>query len=178
MVDTVLDAATTRMAEVEAQIAEQRNAIMDASARLARLEAERADVAAWIEMWHRLAGTQGRPVAAEQNELLRTVDKSVKRKRPNNPDKSVVVDKALEIIRQQGEPMGRKALFNALAESGIVLEGTDPQMVLSTMLWRSKERIVRLVPFGYWPAGVEYPPATELKLQLETAAESLAPPPR
>ena len=178
MVDTVLDAATARMAEVESLIAEQRNAIMDANARLARLEAERADVAAWIEMWHRLAGTQGRPVAAEQNEHMRAVDKSVKRKRPSNPDKSVVVDKALEIIRQHGEPMGRRALFDALVENGIVLEGSDPQMVLSTMLWRSKDRIVRLVPFGYWPAGTEYPPATELKCQLEAEADSLYPPPR
>lgn len=162
MVDTVLDVATARMAEIENLIAEQRNAIMDANARIARLEVERANVAAWIEMWHRLAGTQGRPVAAEQNEHLLAVDKSVKRKRPNNPDKSVVVDKALEIIREHGEPMGRRALFDALAASGIVLEGTDPQMVLSTMLWRSKDRVKRLSGFGYWPANEPYAPYDDI----------------
>ncbi len=32
-------------------------------------------------------------------------------------------------------------------------------MVLSTMLWRMKDRIVRLPQFGYWIADKEYVPA-------------------
>lgn len=172
MVDTVLDAATARMAEVDSLIAEQRNAIMDANARLARLEAERADVAAWIEMWHRLAGTQGRPVAAEHNEHLRVSHHSVKRKRPKNPDRTEVVEKAVEIIRARQRPMSRKALFEALTDVGMEIRGKDPEMVLSTMLWRSKDRIVRLPTYGYWVADESYPEADYVSSDYEARHET------
>jgi hypothetical protein len=43
-----------------------------------------------------------------------------------------------------------------LTERGLIIEGADPEMVLSTMLWRSKDRIVRLPKFGYWVAERPY----------------------
>ncbi len=126
-------------------------------------------------MWHRLTGTPFTPTAAERSEIGLPV---VKRKRPKNPDRELVVEKVLEIIREHGEPVTRKDLFAALKDRGIEIHGKDAEMVLSTMLWRSQDRIERLAPFGYWPTGVEYPPATELKRQIEVAAASLAPVPR
>lgn len=159
MSDTALNAALSRMAQLEQEISAQRNAINDANARLSRLEAERADVGSWVEMWHQLTGTQGRPVAAERTAINLPVEKSVKRTRPRNPDREVVVEKALEIIHDRGQPMNRRAIFDALVERGVVIAGKDPEMVLSTMLWRSKDKIVRLVPYGYWPADVSYPEA-------------------
>jgi hypothetical protein len=71
----------------------------------------------------------------------------------------VVVDVALQIIQERGEPMARRELFDELAGRGIVIQGKDPEMVLSTMLWRSKEKIVRLPGHGYWPADRSYPDA-------------------
>ena len=159
MTDTALEAAASRMAELERNISAQRNTINDANTKLSRLEKEHADVAAWIEMWHNLAGTQGRPVAAERTEINLPVQKAVKRTRPKNPGREYVVDKAVEIIREWGHPMGRQTLFEALAERGIAIFGKDPEMVLSTMLWRSKHKIVRLTPYGYWPADESYPDA-------------------
>ena len=48
----------------------------------------------------------------------------------------------------------REELFPALIEKGFVIEGNDPHMVLSTMLWRMKDKakIVRLRGGGYWLA--------------------------
>ncbi len=55
--------------------------------------------------------------------------------------------------------MTRTALYEELGRRGIRLFGKDPVMVLSTMLWRSQERIVRLPNHGYWPAERTYEPA-------------------
>ena len=48
--------------------------------------------------------------------------------------------------------MSRSDLFKSLADRGIVLHGKNPEVVLSTMLWRMKSEIVRLQPYGYWVA--------------------------
>lgn len=162
MTDVALERAIVRIAQLEQEISAQKNAINDANSRLSRLEAARAELAAWIEQWHLLAGTQGAPVAAERNEISLPVEKPVKRVRPKNPDREEVVEKALEIIRENERPMSRHDLFKALGARGVVIAGKDPEMVLSTMLWRSKDKIVRLVPFGYWPAGEVYPPHADL----------------
>lgn len=151
MSDAALEAAKARMSELEREISSQRNSIKDAHARLARLENEHANVAAWVDMWHQLAGTQQNPVAAERNMIGLPVENAVKRNRPKNPDRDVVANVALEIIREYGQPLSRHELFKKLTERGIVIDGKDPEMVLSTMLWRSKDKIVRLPPFGYWP---------------------------
>lgn len=55
--------------------------------------------------------------------------------------------------------MPRKELFNALAKEGLVIHGKDPEMVLSTMLWRASDTIVRLPPHGYWPKDTPFSPA-------------------
>lgn len=162
MADVALERAMARMAQLEQEISAQKNAINDANSRLSRLEAARAEIAAWIDQWHRLAGTERVPVAAERNAINLPVEKLVKRTRPKNPNREEVVEKALEIIRDHGEPMTRHALFQALAERGVTIAGKDPEMVLSTMLWRSKDKISRLAPFGYWPAHEPYKPYDDL----------------
>lgn len=78
--------------------------------------------------------------------------------RPKNPDRNLVVDKAREIIRQFGAPVSRANLFDMLNNEGIKIYGKDPHMVLSTMLWRDKERIVRLGVNGYWLKELPYEP--------------------
>ena len=167
MDDSAHKAAVARLTEIGQLVAQQRNAITDATAKLQGLQAEQAEVEAWIAMWHRFSGTDV-PVAAERNEIGLPV---VKRKRPKNPDRIEVVDKAVEIIRAHGKPLGRKVLFNALAENGVVLKGKDAEMVLSTMLWRSKDRIVRLVPHGYWLRDESYPEADYASPEYEARHE-------
>ena len=64
---------------------------------------------------------------------------------------------AAEIIVQTGRPMKRTELFNALKARGIHLHGKNPGMVLSTMLWRMRSKIVRLHHYGYWVADQPFP---------------------
>ena len=76
-----------------------------------------------------------------------------------NPSRTEVADAALEVIRGQGKPVGRQELFDALAARGVQIDGKNPLMVFSTMLWREQERVKRLRGYGYWIAGEPYPPA-------------------
>ncbi|WP_375598313.1 hypothetical protein [Devosia sp. Naph2] len=71
-----------------------------------------------------------------------------------NPKKEEVAKVAREIIEEAGHPLNRGDLFQRLQSKGIDLQGANPQMVLSTMLWRAGEKagIVRLKRSGggYW----------------------------
>jgi hypothetical protein len=132
---------------------------------IARLEAElrgwhdRISMAdQFIDQWNAFAS--GEPVipvesvSAEQN---KQEPSPVKRKAIRNSKKEDVADAALQVIREKDEPVSRGDLFKALTDLGLTIEGTDPEMVLSTMLWRMRDRIVRLKSGGYWLADVPYP---------------------
>lgn len=126
-----------------------------------RLEACRRELSrvdTFLRDWSEFAGTH---LDAQFVEAVDTVEKSVqvRRTRPRNPRKEDVVAKAVQIIESNGQPMSRAELSAALAGHGIVLQGTDPDMVLSTMLWRMQDKIVRLPNHGYWPTNKAYPPA-------------------
>ena len=64
---------------------------------------------------------------------------------------------ARQIIAVAGRPVSRGELFPRLRELGINIDGKHPQMVLSTMLWRMRDQVVRLAE-GYWLAEEPYPP--------------------
>lgn len=164
MEDVALKAALERWNRVKQDISSLRNKIAGEQAQLARLEEESADLDDWIAKWHEFVGRPIPPTAAERIENTRIL---TKQKRPKNPDKEIVVDEALQIIHDRGEPQSRRQLYDALAKRGLVLRGKDPEMVLSTMLWRSQDRIERLVPFGYWPAGVPYQPKIDLDTEVQ-----------
>jgi hypothetical protein len=70
-----------------------------------------------------------------------------------------VAEAAREIISEAGEPVMRDVLYFLLAERGIHIHGKDPRMVLSTMLWRTNDQVVRLKGGGYWLADMPYEPA-------------------
>lgn len=72
--------------------------------------------------------------------------------RPKNPPKEEVARAVREEIEKSNRPMPRAELFNLLVERGILLEGKDPAMVLSTMLWRAGDEfnIVNIRGLGYW----------------------------
>lgn len=48
-----------------------------------------------------------------------------------------------------------------LRERGLIIEGAEPETVLSTMLWRMRDaaKIVHLKNVGYWTAEARWPPA-------------------
>ncbi len=91
-----------------------------------------------------------------------------------NSRKEDVAEKARELIEKAGKPMMREELFPALTESGLIIEGSDPQMVLSTMLWRMRDsaKIVRLKGGGYWLAEREYAPASYFPVHVLVGNEN------
>lgn len=89
---------------------------------------------------------------------------------PKNPDKAQVGAVAKVLIVEQGRPLTRSELFQRLKGAGINIYGKDPEMVLSTMMWRLKDDFVRLPRHGYWLKVLPYPPAEYLpgdKVQTE-----------
>lgn len=79
--------------------------------------------------------------------------------RTSNPSRGQVADLALAMIRDAGHPLSRTELYDGLTANGLKLEGKDPLMVFSTMLWRERDRVTRIRGHGYWPADQPYPPA-------------------
>lgn len=76
--------------------------------------------------------------------------------KPKNPKKEDVAAIAREILLENGEPMSRDELHEALLSRGVVIHGGNPAVVLQTMLWRMQSVIVHLKGFGYWPADEAY----------------------
>lgn len=76
-----------------------------------------------------------------------------------NPARAVVGRHAREIIEALQRPVPRQELFDSLGHRGIYIHGKDPQMVLSTMMWRMPEQFVRLAGHGYWLKEIPWAPA-------------------
>jgi hypothetical protein len=108
----------------------------------------------FISDWHRFAGAD--EAKAESAAALATV-----RKTTGNSDKEEVARVARELIRKEGKPIQRSELLKRLREHGLIIEGANPETVLSTMLWRMKDeaRIVHIRQFGYWLKEEDYRPA-------------------
>ncbi|WP_333823625.1 hypothetical protein [Pinisolibacter sp.] len=151
------------------------------------------DVEQFIATWHAYAGMPKKEGDASEGSLLKDVileklrtlppktivQTASSRRSQGNSKKEEVAEAARDIIRERGEPVGRSDLYKELVARGLRIEGTDPEMVLSTMLWRMKDRVARLKSGGYWLADVKNdevgydpnPPETEAEFQVRMAAE-------
>jgi hypothetical protein len=69
---------------------------------------------------------------------------------PKNPSRQAVGEMAKTIIVNSRRPVPRSELFQALANAGLIIHGKNPEMVLSTMMWRMQEEFVRIPGHGYW----------------------------
>ena len=89
----------------------------------------------------------------KKNEIFNMNDLLTKSKRRGfkNRKKEEICDLCIDLIRQKGKPMSRRELYERLLEKGIEVKGKNPEMVLSTMLWRTRSKISRLKTGGYWP---------------------------
>lgn len=162
--DPALKAANEAIDAKRNEIALQKNTIADAESRMVRLQREVADLLAWVETWHHLTGTPlPRATAAEHIEK----SEDTKSKRPQNPNRELVAATVADLIRERGHPLSRRELFELLSQRGVIIQGKDPEMVLSTMLWRSRDQIVRLPKFGYWLKHEDYSDAGYWQLDGE-----------
>jgi hypothetical protein len=125
---------------------------------------------AFIKQWHDFAGdkpvevvnnpgTVSRPdlvVGAAANSLAESTP------RKKNSRKEEVAAAARKVIEEAGMPVMRAELFKILTSLGFVIDGTEPEMVLSTMLWRAGEAagVTRLKNGGgYWLTEEDWAPA-------------------
>lgn len=114
----------------------------------------------FISAWHQFAGTKSEDVPP----IVGPIESDVlppKRKNRNNSKKEDVAAEVRKLIEAAGHPIPRVDLYKALTEKGFVIEGTDPDMVLSTMLWRAGEAagVKRLDKGGYWLLEADWPDA-------------------
>jgi hypothetical protein len=151
------DEGLEKIAEAEALIKEWR-------AKVARAERFIAD---WQEFSGQVAPAAPTLSASESGGDTTTAKAS-------NPKKEEVAEAALEILSERGVPMSRDDLLSALSLKGIHIHGKDPLVVLQTMLWRMRERIVHLKGFGYWPKDVTYAPAAYDPAALSEIASAVA----
>ena len=147
------------------QLLERRKAL---NAELINIEDQIGQITKFVKSWHLFAEadidgidhTSVIAVGAQENKP--EPERSVKTKQPKNTDRLIVGDEALKIIRERGQPVSRSDLYKELTNRGMVILGKDNEMVLSTMLWRSRDRIVRLRTGGYWIADEDWPDANYL----------------
>lgn len=119
---------------------------------------------AFIAAWHQFAGTEADLPTGTVFPIRDDIplpQKNTKRPARNNSKKEEVAAEVRRIIAAEGRPVPRAELYNVLVERGFTIEGTDPDMVLSTMLWRAGEAagVTRLQKGGYWLTEKEWPDA-------------------
>lgn len=156
MTDAALENAKMRRKEIQAamvKVTAEVNRLLD-DHRAMKADLDRVE--AFITQWHEMAGLQV-PAYLAQKKRGATPAQGAARVRPRNPDKEEVARRCVHYIRRAGRPLMRKELMEKLKEDRVDIRGADPLMVLSTMLWRSKNIIRRLKSGGYWPAGEGLP---------------------
>lgn len=149
MTDTAVENAASIRDDVTAKIAAAEAKIKEWKATLARAERFIAD-------WEEFSGLQAPAAPAVEPAPVAAKAASPK---SLNPKKEAVAERAREILLAHGTPMSRDDLFAAITRAGVVIHGSNPPVVLQTMMWRMGERIAHIKGFGYWPKDVEYEPA-------------------
>ena len=79
-----------------------------------------------------------------------------------NSRKEEVASGARVLIEEAGRPLSRSEIFASLTRLGYIIDGSEPEMVLSTMLWRAGEAagVTRLKRGGgYWLLEQDWPDA-------------------
>lgn len=150
MPDAALTNATARREAIAAEI----NALQQ---RLEQSRRELALVDEFIARWHTYAGMGEQSSNISGGEPVDVTPPTTKRIRPINPSREVVGDVVESLLREWNRPATRKRLFSELGPKGIHIQGTDPEMVFSTMLWRMKDRFERHQGKGYWLKGEPIP---------------------
>lgn len=150
MTDAAIANAHNRRGSLAAQI----NALQQ---QLEALRRELAVVDEFISRWHTFAQLdEGDSLIPSEQAVDKPVEKE-KRIRPTNPSREAVGDVVEALLREWQRPASRARLFEELPNHGIDIQGTNPEMVFSTMLWRLQNRFERIPKRGYWLKGEPIP---------------------
>lgn len=105
--------------------------------------------------------------AAFGNSAPPSADETTRKRVTDNPKPAVLIPAVIEILREQGRPMSRRQLHDALSDRGLVVRGTEPTKTLGTILWRARDVIDSIEGRGYWPKGDPVPRAFSLDDDLK-----------
>lgn len=61
---------------------------------------------------------------------------------------------ARRLMLDNGRPMTRTELLEALKESGVQLAGSDEARYLGTIMWRLRDEFINIEGHGYWPRDI------------------------
>lgn len=146
MPDEAILNALAKKAELEIRITKSEEVIK-------RSRAQIIEISRFIKQWEKFSGRSADGL--QEHKLLNgnkdyVLGQSVE-KAATNPKKEVVAERVVSILEESGHSMSRAELFRALQEGGIHLQGANAEMVLSTMLWRTRDafNIIRLKSGGY-----------------------------
>ena len=153
MSDYAIRNAVAQRDEIKARIEKFERGIKRAKAQL-------IDIDKFISQWEKFSGKPadetraGSPLKSGENSAGAKSGDSLK-----NTKKEAVAEISHEILQSVAEPLSRTDLFKRLQDKGVIIRGRDPEMILSTMLWRTKETsgIVRLKGGGYCLQGAANP---------------------
>ena len=149
MSDEAIKNALSRRADLEAKIAKADDTIK-------RSRAQITEINKFIKQWEKFSGKTSDEVAPPKTLMghkdvpphpLSTATMAANQ----NPKKERVAEEVIHILERMGKAVSRSELFKLLQDRGITLHGANPEMVLSTMLWRTRDAfdIVRLKSGGY-----------------------------
>lgn len=166
MSDKALENANQRRNEALGRLATAKESAAQAQAMVNAARAELDKIDSFIALWHEFADVTSVPVVTSFRDERTgiTIENNVplpsrSRKATGNPKKEAVAEMSRQIILERGAPIQRTALFSAVRERGLHIKGSDPEMVFSTMLWRTPGLIVRLPDWGYWLPEEPFEPA-------------------
>ena len=58
------------------------------------------------------------------------------------------------MLLANGEPLSSADLYHALNKRGLYLHAEKPRTLLTTMFWRTRDRIMKFEDGRYWPVDV------------------------
>lgn len=151
MTDAAILSALRKRQELEERIAKTEH-------RIKSFKTQISEINAFISQWEKFSG-QSAPSLALMNPSQNDTDSDQDALR--NSTKEDVAAAARRILSGSLSPMPRAALYQRLVSDGLRIHGTNPEMVLSTMLWRAGKDagVVRVKSGGYWLK--EYVPPEE-----------------
>ncbi len=141
MTDAAILAALKKRQELEERIAKT-------EAKIKVFKTQIVEITAFIAQWEKFSGHPAPSLALtnlSQNETDSEPDAT------GNSSKEEVASAAREVLHRASGPLSRSELHKKLSFQGLRIHGKNPEMVLSTMLWRAGKGagIVRLKTGGY-----------------------------
>ena len=128
---------------------------------IAALDEQIGKIDSFIRDWHAFAESAFELSTGEGSDSIVAIAASEEvapKRTTGNSRKEDVADAAYMAILEWEKPVSRDELLNAVTERGMIIEGKDRVGVFTTMMWRMRDKIVKLESGGYWLADIEYPP--------------------